>query len=222
MFYSKIAEGINLAKGIEGMKISFKRLKALLLLAGMTGILIGCEKKVVTVADMVTEEEEEQYIEIKEFHLKGSPAEDDTDTVKRCVVRVPAGYVESDEIAGMYVHERAPLDSSNIYYAVSDPGEMDYTQLSKETYESMMETVYQDAYSATLELTVESFEKQEMEGFPAYVIRSSYEDGEEKIEQLICLIVADKVYTVVFSQASDDELLADFDVMEGRITLIRE
>ncbi len=46
------------------------------------------------------------------------------------------------------------------------------------------------------------------------------ENGE--IEPLAYLILADDTYTVTYSQMSDDELMADFEISDGEIRLVRE
>lgn len=200
-----------------------KRVIKLMLMAFTMVLLAGCEKKAITVADMISDEEGQQYIEMKEFQLKNKEEEKNKETGSaECMVRIPAGYVEAEGMSGMYVHEKYPLDSSNIYYAESEYEDADYRSLTKEGYKEIIEEAYTAAYGTQMGLKVKSFEKQEMEGFPAYLIESSYEVGENTIEQLVYLIAADKLYTITFSQASDDVLFADYEITQGRITLIRK
>ena len=182
--------------------------KKIMLLILFSFLLSGCSKEVVTVAGVLPEDgQNTDYIEMKEFRLKDQTEEKSGDEVSCCAVLIPTGYQESEEIPGMYVHERNPLDSSNVYYTVSE-GNGDgrvSRELTKDSYRE-----------------IESFEEIDMEGIPAYKIRSSYtvEDGE--IEQLAYLILADDTYTVTYSQMSDDELMADFEISDGEIRLVRE
>ncbi len=46
-------------------------------------------------------------------------------------------------------------------------------------------------------------------------------DG-ETIEQVAYMILADNTYTVTYSQMAGDELLADFELSDGLIRLVRE
>ena len=159
---------------------------------------------------------------MKEFELKDGVAEETEDMVRCCALLIPAGYVPSEEVEGMYVHERSPLDSSNIYYTVSegDVEGMISKKLTKETYEKTVE----DAFSEEgweIDLLVEDFEEIDIEGIPGYKIRSSYEVEDSKIEQLAYLILAEDTYTITYSQMADDELMADFDISGTEIRLIR-
>ena len=143
--------------------------------------------------------------------------------VQCCAVLIPAGYVESEEIPGMYVHERNPLDSSNIYYTASegDVGGAVSDKLSKESYEKIVENAYKEN-GQEIDLTIESFEEIDMEGVPGYKIRSSYEVEGGEVEQLAYLILAENTYTITYSQMADDDLMADFEISDGEIKLVRE
>ena len=160
---------------------------------------------------------------MQEFELK-EQEESTGEKVRYCAVMIPAGYHESEDIQGMYVHERNPLDASNIYYTVSEGNEegMVSGMLTKEAYQETMEKAYQEA-GMEVALNIDSFEKIDMEGIPGYKIRSSYAvaDGEE-IEQLAYLILAEDTYTITYSQMWDDELMADFEISDGEIRLVRE
>ena len=97
------------------------KLTAVLLSAGMMLAMCGCEKKVISVSSVSEEEgQETEYIEMQELELKEKERENGRENIKYCAVMIPAGYHESEEIPGMYLHERTPLDSSNIYYSVSE------------------------------------------------------------------------------------------------------
>lgn len=194
----------------------------------MAGVLValllaGCGQKVVTVADIQSEDgQDTDYIEMKEFELKDGAAEEEEDKVRYCVLLIPAGYVPSEEVEGMYVHERSPLDSSNIYYTVSGGGKEGTIskKLTREIYEKEVE----DAFSKEgweIDLLVEDFEEIDMEGIPGYKIRSSYEIDDSKIEQLTYLVLAEDTYTITYSQMADDELMADFDISGDEIRLVR-
>lgn len=187
-------------------------------------LLSGCQKEAVTVADIYTEDGvQTQYIEMQEFELKEPTKEIDREEASYCVVLIPASYQESEEIPGMYIHNKNPLDSSNIYYTVSEGGEdgIVSTTLTEEIYEKTLEEAYEEA-GQTVDLVIESFEEIDMDGVPGYKIRSACQVEEEKIEQLTYLIMAQDTYTITYSQMSDDELLADFVISDGEIRLVRE
>ncbi|MCM1126290.1 MAG: hypothetical protein NC429_07435 [Lachnospiraceae bacterium] len=197
--------------------------KKLMLGLLLVSLLTGCEQKVITVAGIQTEDgQETEYIEMKEFELKTSQVQEE-DSVQYCALLIPAGYQPSEEIEGMYVHERSPLDSSNIYYTVS-PGEEAgkvSDKLTGKIYEETVENAFAEE-GWDVDLQVESFEEIDMEGVPAYKIRSTYQAGEGQIEQLTYLITADDTYTITYSQMADDQLMADFDISDGEIRLVRD
>ncbi len=200
--------------------------KTKLFIAAMAVFLLtGCSSEVITVTGTISEEEPETatYIEMKEFELKEAKTESGREEVQCCAVLIPAGYVESEEIPGMYVHERNPLDSSNIYYTASegDVGGAVSDKLSKESYEKIVENAYKEN-GQEIDLTIESFEEIDMEGVPGYKIRSSYEVEGGEVEQLAYLILAENTYTITYSQMADDDLMADFEISDGEIKLVRE
>ncbi|MDE6962781.1 MAG: hypothetical protein K2P30_04045 [Lachnospiraceae bacterium] len=200
-----------------------KRKIILTALAAM--FLTGCGgQQVITVADISSEEGQEPgYIEMQEFELKEDSGEAAGDKSGYCVVMIPEGFEKSDEIPGMYVHERSPLDSSNVYYTVSEGiGDgMVSSSLTEEDYIESIEEAYKES-GQDVDLQVESFEKIDMEGIPGYKIRSNYNMDGETIEQVAYMILADNTYTVTYSQMAGDELLADFELSDGLIRLVRE
>ena len=123
-------------------------------------LLTGCAREAVTVAEIQSEDGESvEYIEMQEFELK-EQEESTGEKVRYCAVMIPAGYHESEDIQGMYVHERNPLDASNIYYTVSEGNEegMVSGMLTKEAYQETMEKAYQEA-GMEVALNIDSFEK---------------------------------------------------------------
>ena len=187
-------------------------------------LLTGCGKEAITVADIQSEEgETTKYIKMQEFELKEQEKGKTGEEIRHCAVLIPVGYHESEEIPGMYIHERSPLDSSNVYYTVSEGSGGNVSQtLTEEVYKEMVEEAYHDV-GHDISLEIISFEEIDMEGIPGYKIRSTYQVEEEsKIEQLTYLILAKDTYTITYSQLSDDELLSDFEISDGEIRLIRE
>ncbi len=200
--------------------------KKALLLTALVLILTGCQQKVITVADIQAEDgQEPEYIEMQKFELKDKTvlSADGEDDVRYCALLIPAGYQPSEDIEGMYVHERSPLDSSNIYYTVSE-GEHDgriSDELTEEIYEETVENAFQEA-GQTVDLQIEDFEAIDMDGVPGYKIKSYYEVADTRIEQLAYIITADNTYTITYSQVADDELLVDFEITDDEIRLIRD
>ncbi len=201
--------------------------KRALLLIVLALLLTGCQQKVITVADIQTEDgQEPEYIEMQKLELKDEKAVQsagDEDDVRYCALLIPAEYKPSEEIEGMYVHEKSPLDSSNIYYTVSE-GDGDgriSDKLTEKIYEETVENAFREA-GQKVDLQVEDFEAIDMDGVPAYKIESYYEVADTRVEQLTYLIMSDDTYTITYSQVSDDELLVNFEVSDEEIRLIRD
>ena len=213
----------------RGYMMKSKRGFALALAAFMAMLgLCACEKEVITVADMQEADEQNidtqnsEYIEIREFELKEVKEEDGRVQLKHCAVVIPADYYASEEIPGMYLNERAPMESSNIYVTVSEDVSGIVTDtLTKQQYKEEIEKAYQEK-GQEVTIDILSFEKTDMDGVPAYKIQSIYKIDNTEIEQLVYIVLAKKTYTITYSQAADDELMADFVVSDSEIKLVKK
>lgn len=198
--------------------------KRILLLASLALLLTGCGEKVITVAGTWSEDgQESEYIEMKEFQIREPETESGREEVSCCAVLIPAGYHESEEIPGMYIHERSPLDSSNIYYTVSEGsgGGNVSRELTKESYQKLVEEAYRES-GQEISVTIESFERIDMEGVPGYKVCSTCKIDDDMMQQLAYMILGEDTYTITYSQMNDDELMADFEISDGEIRLVRE
>ena len=198
--------------------------KRILLLASLALFMTGCGEKVITVAGIASEDgQEREYIEMKEFQIKERETESSREEVSCCAVLIPAGYHESEEIPGMYIHERSPLDSSNIYYTVSEGsgGGNVSQELTKESYQKLVEEAYQES-GQEISVEIESFERIDMEGVPGYKVCSTCKINDDMMQQLAYMILGKDTYTITYSQMNDDELMADFEISDGEIRLVRE
>ncbi|MBQ8596937.1 MAG: hypothetical protein IJ409_04025 [Lachnospiraceae bacterium] len=184
----------------------------------------GCSREVITVAGIESEEQPEEavnYIEISEFELKQPEEEYEGENVLFCAVLIPEGYRESEEIPGMYIHERYPIEASNIYYSVSE-GRAEGTvseELSSELYEMLVEEAFAES-GTEVDLEIASFEQTEMEGVPVYKVCSSYAKDSKRVQQLTYMVLAEDTHTVTYTQMSDDEMMEDYTTAEGQIKLV--
>ena len=214
--------------GLQKSTEVYKMKKRKVLAVGFTAFMLitglcGCEEEVITVADMqLSEGQTTEYIEIQEFEIKQEAEESGRQEVMHCAVLIPMGYYPSEEIPGMYLHNMYPLDSSNVYFSVSKGNEGYVSDtLTKEDYQKELEQAFAaDGQQVLVEVT--TFEKVAMGEIPAYKIRSSYEAENHKIQQLTYMILGEDTYTVTYSQSADDELMADFEIAEGVITLVTQ
>lgn len=183
----------------------------------------GCEKEVITVAGIQNPEvREDQYIVVENFELK-QIEDNGKDAIACCAILIPAGYVESSTVPGMYVHSLSPLDSSNIYYTVLE-GTGDGAvpdNLTSDSFEKELEDAYAKQ-GENVDITIEEFSRNDMEGVPGYKIRSSFEVDNKRVQQLAYIIQARDTHIITYNQLSDDELLADFEISEDEIRLVKE
>lgn len=129
-----------------------------------------------------------------------------------CTLVLPIGYVASDTVKGMYLAERYPMDSSNVYYTVSE--NVDAAALAEaitsEDYKERIQIQFKEAYGPEAVLNKYKLTQTDISGCPAYQIELTCQAGDMQMEQLIYVIVADKVYTITYSQAADDDRMGDF------------
>lgn len=202
------------------MKKRMRRLLPFLLLF----LLAGCNREVITVAGVEgaeTNEQMAQYIEIKEFELKEPEEVYEGKKVRSCAVLIPEGYVQSQENPGMYIHERYPIEASNIYYSVSEgDGEgIVSKELTPAQYKQLVEEAYKKS-GMEAELEIISFEQTDMGGVPVYKICSSYAKDAKKVQQLTYMVVSEDTHMITYTQMSDDEMMEDFTAAEGQIKLV--
>lgn len=141
-----------------------------------------------------------------------------------CTMILPAGYVISDSVQGMYISDRSPIDSSNIYYTVSEStdSKMLRETLSGADYKERTEQRFKEAYGADAEIKKFDFKETKIDGCPAYQIKLSCVLQDMTIEQLIYIVAADKTYTITYSQSADDERMEEFEVSAKSIHVIFE
>lgn len=141
-----------------------------------------------------------------------------------CTVTLPDGYVPSDSVKGMYVSERNPLDSSNIYYAVSENTDTEALSqmLDSEEYKNRMEDKLKETYGQEASVADFQYTKTEISGCPAHKIELVCRTDNAEMEQLIYIIVADKTYTITYSQSIDDERMEEFQKSGKTIELVFE
>ncbi len=196
----------------------------ILLMSVLLVLFAGCEKKVITAADDITlTEGETPDIPVIESFEKKVVIADDLPEIGSVVLKIPEGYVPSKEDENFYVSELYPLDSSNICYSRSDGRDVGMVDknLTKEQYEEAIEEAFA-AEDKTVDLVIDEFTAEDLQGIPSYKIRSHYNTGYRRLQMLTYIIASSETYVITYSQLSDDELFTDFNTDEGQICLIRE
>ena len=150
----------------------------------------------------------------------------DLGKAKSCSFIVPSGF-KPTETPGLYVNEHYPLESANILYSVTeipqdriltndevargekaDTSEVEalYDELTQDMYQEIQEENYKALYGENVNFTIESFENVTMDGFPGYLIKTSFTpEGAQTIHQTIYIVLSsNRVFTLVYSWANDD------------------
>ncbi len=146
---------------------------------------------------------------------------------KYCSFIVPSGFGPTDT-PGTYVNEFYPLESANVTYKMTlipqdkiltnaqkaageDASGTDedllYDELTKEMYEEIQAENYTALYGENIGFKVEDFKDINIDDFPGYMITTSFTpEDSEKIHQTVIIVLSkNKVYTVVYSRAEDDD-----------------
>lgn len=139
-------------------------------------------------------------------------------TTDRCTFALPEDFIEVEDIPGMYVTKRYPIDASNIYYAEMDE-DISMQLMTEETYVEQIEENFRNHYDMEIDVNLQSFEKIRISGHPAFRILCSYTVDEVEITQLEYVINADKSYVITYSQTDEYYRMDEFEASAATIEL---
>lgn len=139
-------------------------------------------------------------------------------TTDRCTFALPEDFMAVEDIPGMYVTKRYPIDASTIYYAEMDK-DISMQLMTEETYVEQMESNFKNHYDMDIDVNLQSFEKIKISGHPAFRILCSYTVDGIEITQLAYVINADKSYVVTYSQTDEYYRMDEFEASAATIEL---
>jgi len=139
----------------------------------------------------------------------------------RCTFALPEDFMEVEDIPGMYVTKRYPIDASTIYYAEMDK-DISMQLMTEDTYVEQMESNFLNHYDMEVDVDLQSFEKIRISGHPAFRILCSYMVDGIEITQLAYVINADKSYVVTYSQTDEYYRMDEFEASAATIALESE
>lgn len=139
-------------------------------------------------------------------------------TTDRCTFALPEDFMAVEDIPGMYVTKRYPIDASTIYYAEMDK-DISMQLMTEETYVEQMESNFKNHYDMDIDVNLQSFEKIKISGHPAFRILCSYTVDGIEITQLAYVINADKSYVVTYSQTEEYYRMDEFEASAATIEL---
>ena len=137
---------------------------------------------------------------------------------KGCSFTLPEAFSESEDIEGMYVTRRYPIDASTIYY-VALGRDVALQLMTEETFKAQAEENFRKEYGEEIEVTIDSFESIRIDGCPAFRILCHYQVGDTQITQLEYAINADKSYVITYSQTSDYDRMEEYEASAETIHL---
>ncbi len=139
----------------------------------------------------------------------------------RCTFTLPEDFTQVEDIPGMYVTKRYPIDASTIYYAEMDK-DISMQLMTEETYVEQIENNFRQLYDMEVEVEIHSFEKIRISRHPAFRILCSYEVDDVTITQLEYVINADKSYVITYSQTDEYDRMEEFLASAATIELAAE
>ena len=137
---------------------------------------------------------------------------------KGCSFTLPEEFAESEDIEGMYVTRRYPIDASTIYY-VALGRDVALQLMTEETFKAQAEENFRKEYGEEIEVIIDSFESIRIDGCPAFRILCHYQVGDTQISQLEYAINADKSYVITYSQTSDYDRMEEYEASAETIHL---
>lgn len=146
---------------------------------------------------------------LEENDLDASVVENSRVT-KGCTFTLPEGFEPSEDVEGMYVTGRYPIDASTIYYAQLEQ-DMALQLMTKEMFQEQTQESLREMYGEGVEVVVDSFEQITMQGYPAFKILCHYQAEDVKVTQLEYAINADKNYVIIYSQTSDYDRMEEYE-----------
>lgn len=223
-------------------KWSMRRLAAGICVIWLLSILAGCsdgseetmqEEEMVHVetVDMIETVEPEDGMEadgadlteltlevLEEDELNTSVIES-AGTTKGCTFDLPEGFEESEDIPGLFVTKRYPIDASNIYYAEMEQ-DISMQLLTEEAFLQRTRDGFKEQLGVETDIKLESFERFSLDGYPAFRIVCSYVLDDMEITQTEYVINADKSYCITYSQTNEYDRTEEFESSAATIRLV--
>lgn len=143
---------------------------------------------------------------------------DNTRVTKGCTFTLPEAFEEAEDVPGMYVTKRYPIDASTIYY-VALKQDVSLQLMTEETFQAQAQDNLRQIYDEDIEVSIDSFERIQIEDYPAFRILCHYQVGEIEITQLEYVINADKSYVITYSQTGDYDRMEEYEASAETIQL---
>lgn len=180
----------------------------------------GAEGDAAAVEDIMIDEEtkEELTTQLLEENELDTSVVENMKATRGCTFAVPEEFTEVEDIPGMYVTKRYPIDASTIYYVEMEK-DISLQLMTEETFLSQIQSNFKEIYGTDVEVDLKSYEKLEIDGYPAFSILCSYVVDDIEITQLEYVINADKSYVITYSQTDEYDRMEEFEASAATIHL---
>lgn len=168
--------------------------------------------------DIDEETKEELTTQLLEENELDTSIIENIKATRGCTFTLPEGFTEIEDIPGMYVTKRYPIDASTIYYVEMDK-DVSLQLMTEETFLVQIQNNFEQVYGTDVEVDLQSYEKIEIDGYPAFRILCSYTVDGVEITQMEYVINADKSYVVTYSQTSEYDRMEAFEASAATIHL---
>lgn len=135
-----------------------------------------------------------------------------------CTFALPEGFTEIEDIPGMYVTKRYPIDASTIYYVEMDK-DIAMQLMTEDSLLLQIQDYFGQIYGTGVEVDLQNYERIEIDGYPAFRFLCTYTVDNVEITQLAYVINADKSYVVTYSQTNEYDRTEEFEASAATIHL---
>ena len=160
----------------------------------------------------------ELTLEILEEDELNTSIVEGTGTTRGCTFDLPEGFEESEDIPGLFVTKRYPIDASSIYYVEMEQ-DISMQLLTEETFLQRTRDGFKEQLGMETDIKLESFECFSLDGYPVFRIVCSYVLDDMEITQTEYVINADKSYCITYSQTSEYDRTEEFESSAATIRL---
>lgn len=160
----------------------------------------------------------ELTLEILEEDELNTSVVDSVETTKGCTFDLPEGFEKSEDIPGLFVTKRYPIDASNIYYTEMEQ-DISMQLLTEEAFLQRTRDGFKEQLGVETDIKLKSFERFTLDGYPAFRIVCSYILDDMEITQTEYVINTDKSYCITYSQTSEYDRTEEFESSAATIRL---
>lgn len=146
-------------------------------------------------------EKQEESIETADAETIENAVEDDTEhNFEGLSFEVPEGFVQDEEMSGLFVSEAYAEDFACIYYQEADVDER-YSLLTEESIEELMQEAYAKSYGMETVIDVVDFHRFNLDGYEAYYTECEYTINEVPIQTVEYAVLTEtRVFSVTYMQ----------------------